>query len=148
MTDKPGMATQKDYASNLTDAQWKIIEPFIERAQKRGRPREVDMRDVVNAIFYVDRTGCQWRNIPADFPAWDTVYYHYRYLGKKGVWQKTHDALREEVRRKAGKKATPSAAIIDSQSVKTAQKGGPKGTTPEKRSSGESVISRWIRSGS
>jgi transposase len=117
------MPTLKNYASNLTDAQWKIIEPLIARAQPRGRPREVDMRDVVNAILYVDRTGCQWRNIPADFPAWDTVYYHYRYMRKTGIWKKAHDVLREKVRAKSGKEAMPSAAIIASQSVKMAQKG-------------------------
>ena len=142
------MATLKNYASNLTDSQWNLFAPLIERAQKRGRPREVDMRDVVNAILYVDRTGCQWRNLPADFPAWDTVYYHYRYLGKTGAWKNAHDALRDQVREKAGKQATPSAAIIDSQSVKTAQKGGRRAMTQERRSSGASVTSRSTRSAS
>ena len=128
------MATKKAYRTNLTDGQWEIIEPMLEREQPRGRPREVDMREVMNAILYVDRTGCQWRNIPGDFPAWDTVYYHFAALRKRGAWQKINDTLREKVRENAGKEATPSAAIIDSQSVKTAQKGGRKDTTPARKS--------------
>jgi putative transposase len=107
------------YPSDLTDRQWSIIEPLIPPAEPGGRERTVDMREVVNAILYLNRTGCSWRMLPHEFPPWGTVHYYYRRFRIDGSWQLIHDKLREKVRRKAGKKPTPSAAIIDSQSVKT-----------------------------
>ena len=111
--------TRTSYPSDLTDRQWSIIEPLIPPAEPGGRERSVDMREVVNAILYLNRSGCSWRMLPHEFPPWGTVHYYYRRFRLDGSWQLIHDKLREKVRRKAGKKPTPSAAIIDSQSVKT-----------------------------
>lgn len=113
------------YPSNTTNKEWEIIEPFVKQG-KMGRPRDLDIRDIVDGIFYIIRGGCQWRMLPKDFPNWKTVYDYFLRWRNNGMWDKIHNELREATRKKAGKKATPSAAIIDSQSVKTVQKGGTK----------------------
>lgn len=112
------------YPSDLTEDQWKEIRPLIPPAIPGGRHRSVDLREVLNGVLYLNRSGCSWRQLPHDFPPWGTVHYYYRRFRIDGTWQKIHDRLRERVRRKAGRMPTPSAAIIDSQSVKTAGKGG------------------------
>lgn len=122
------------YPSDLTDSQWRLIEKFIPPPQPGGRPRSVDMREVINGILYLVRTGCSWRQLPHDFPPWGTVHYYYRCFRLDGIWQKIHDALRKKVRLAAGRKASPSAAIVDSQSVKTTEKGGLEGTTRARKS--------------
>jgi putative transposase len=122
------------YPSDLTDAQWRLIEKRIPPAQPGGRPRSVNMREVMNAILYLVRTGCSWRQLPHDFPPWGTVHYYYRCFRLSGVWQKIHDVLRDKVRGAHGRKVSPSAAIVDSQSVKTTEKGGLAVMTRARRS--------------
>jgi putative transposase len=122
------------YPSDLTDAQWRLIVKFIPRAKLGGRPRTSDLREIVNGILYLVRTGCSWRQLPHDFPPWGTVHFYYRCFRLDGTWQKIHDALRNKVRLADGRKASPSAAILDSQSVKTTEKGGLTGTTRARKS--------------
>jgi putative transposase len=135
------------YPSDLTDEQWKLIAPMIPPEKPGGRHREVDMREVVNGVLYLNRTGCSWRQLPHDFPPWGTVHFYYRQLRLDGTWQLIHDKLREKVRRKAGRKPTPTAAAIDSQSVKTAEKGGAAVTTRARKSAAESGTSASTRLG-
>lgn len=112
------------YPTDLTDEQWQLIEPLLPKVKPGGRPRSTNMRDVVNGILYLVRTGCSWRMLPHDFPPWPTVHDYYWHFRRDGIWEKVHNHLREQVRVSAGRQASPSAAIIDSQSVKTAEKGG------------------------
>lgn len=117
------------YSSDLTDEQWAILGPLIPPSPKISRPRRADMREVMNAILYLIRNGCAWRNLPHDLPAWRTVYYYFAKWRKCGVWKKIHDRLHNRVREMKGRKKHPTAAIIDSQSVKTTEKGGLRAAT-------------------
>jgi putative transposase len=118
---------RKSYPSDLSEKEWRIILPFIPPAKEGGRPRSVNIREVLNAIFYILRAGCAWRMLPNDFPAWQTVYGYFRQWKKDGVLEAINDVLRESVRLQAGREAQPSAAIIDSQSVKTTETKGERG---------------------
>jgi putative transposase len=111
------------YPSDLTDAQWRRIAPLIPRPKGQGRPRKASHREILDAILYLLRSGCAWRLLPHDFPHWKTVYTYFRLWRIQGVWEKIHDRLRDETRRAAGRATSPSAAILDSQSVKTTEKG-------------------------
>ena len=111
---------ETNYPSDLTDEQWQVIRPLLPKPSKRGRPA-IDRRDILDAILYVARTGCQWRQLPIDFPNWKTVYTVFWRWRQAGIWERIHDTLRKRVRQAAGKKRTPTAAILDSQSVRTAE---------------------------
>jgi putative transposase len=121
--------TRPPYPSDLTDRQWRRLEPLLPPPKPGGRPRSTDVREVVNAILYVLRNGIVWRALPHDFPPRETVYYYFNTWRRTGVWEQAHDALREQVRLVDGRAATPSAAILDSQSVKTTERGGLGATT-------------------
>ena len=125
-----------DYPSDLTDAQFARIAPLLPQAKPGGRPRSVSLHDVVNGILYVNRSGCQWRMLPADYPPWSTCYDYFRKWRAAGVWQTVNDALREQVRQKAGRKRTPKAAALDSQSAKAGGSGGETGFDAAKRVAG------------
>lgn len=119
------MSPRTVYPSDVTDDEWLILEPLIPPVKFGGRPANHMRREIVNAILYVLRTGCQWRALPHDFPPWKTVYTYYRTWRLDGTWQKIHDTLRKQLRQAAGRHPEASAAILDSQSVKTTEKGGP-----------------------
>ena len=120
------MKTQT-YPTDLTDRQWDCIKDLIPAAKSGGRPRSLDMRQVINAILYIVVTGCQWRMLPKDYPKWQSVYHYFRIWRDDGSWQRIHDTLRAEVRRQAGRHKHPTAGCLDSQSVKTTQVRGIRG---------------------
>jgi putative transposase len=120
---------RKPYSSDLKDDEWALLEPLIPLAKTGGRKRTANMREVLNGIFYVLKSGCQWDMLPHDLPPKGTVYHYYNTWRKDGTWQRIHQTLREALRQELGREATPSAAIIDSQSVKTTEKGAVEATT-------------------
>jgi transposase len=138
------------YATDLTDSQWEMIEPLLPAPKPIGRPRTLDRRKIVDAIFYLLRTGCQWRMLPRDMPRWSTVYVYYRRWRLDGTWFRVHgihEKLRALVRQTSGRDPCPSAAVLDSQSIRTTEKGGRAATTRPKTSPGASATSWWTPTG-
>lgn len=116
--------SRKLYPSDMSDTEWALIEPKLPLPRGFGHPREVDLREILNAIFYVQRSGCQWEMLPHDFPPSSTVYKYFRKWQRQGIWQAIHDELRSEIRSEMGREETSSIAIADAQSVKTTEKRG------------------------
>src|SRR3954454_2287032 len=127
--------TSRLYETDLTDEQFALVEPFLPRPKRTGRP-PADLRRVVNAILYLVRTGCQWRLLPKDFPPWSTVHTWYRRWRRDGTRGRATEALRRRVRRRAGRPPSPKSSAVDSQSVKTAGQGGERGYDAGKRVAG------------
>jgi transposase len=128
---------RRAYACDLTDGQWKRLDPLIPLPSLEGRPPIVERREIESVILYVLRSGCPWRLLPHEFPAWGTVYYYFRRWEREGVWKQVLQSLRMQVRQKEGRNAEPSAAVIDSQSIKTsAVRGSDKGYDAGKKNLG------------
>ena len=129
------------YSSDLSPKEQEKLGPYIPQPKSGGKPAEYNRLEIVNAIRYLLRTGCSWRLLPHDFPPWGTVYHYFSTWRRDGTWERIHGTLRAELRETEGREAEPNAAIIDSQSVKTTEKGGSMDMTPARKLTGESGIS-------
>ena len=132
--------TRKPYPTDLTDEQWALLAPLLPPAKAGGRPRSANLREVVNALLYLLRTGCPWRHLPHDLPPWGTVWAYYRQWRDDGTLARLHDELRTQVRQAAGKDPQPSVGCLDTQSVKTTEKGGRVATTLARKFKDASAI--------
>jgi putative transposase len=133
---------RRAYPSDVTDKEWAILEPLIPAAKPGGRPQEIERREIVNSILYVLRSGCPWRLLPYDFPNWSTVYLYFREWKQAGIWEQVNAALRHKLRVSLGREPEPSAAILDSQSVKTSSvRGDERGYDAAKKNPGQKAAS-------
>jgi putative transposase len=131
-----GVMRRKAYPTDLTNEQWAILKPHLTKAHGRGSPQRVNLREVVNALLYLSRTGCQWRMLPHDLPPWEKVYYYFKQWRDDGTLERINGELRTEIRLSVEKDADPSAAIMDSQSVKTTETSGMRGYDAGKKVNG------------
>jgi putative transposase len=136
---------RRPYPSDLSNAGWKILEPLLPSEKPGGRHRGYALREIINAIQYLIRGDCAWRLLPHDLPHWQSVYHYFRLWKRDGTWLRIHDHLHAEVRKQMGREAQASAAIIDSQSVKTTEKGGCAVMMERRRLADENVVFWWIR---
>ncbi len=141
------MPIRAAYPSDLTDKEWDLIQHLVPEAKPGGRPEDYPKREVLNGIFYLVRSGCSWRMLPHDLPPWRTVYHYFRTWRRDGTWALMNDLLRGDVRVASGKQRQPSAGIIDSQSVKTTEKGGSTAMTRTKTSMAANATSSSTPSG-
>ena len=139
------MKTRPAYPSDLTDKEWDLIKHLVPEAKPGGRPEEYPTREILNGLFSLVRSGCAWRMLPHDLPPWRTVYYYFWTWRRDGTWDLMHDLLRGDVREAEGRNRQPSAGSLDSQSVKTTEKGGSAAMMQRNRSRGASAISWSIR---
>ena len=138
-------ARRLTYTTDLTDEEWRVLAPLLPPEKAGGRPRKYPIREVINGIQYVLRTGCAWRLMPHDLPHGQTAYQTFRAWRRDGTWLRMHDQLRDRVRTRMGRHPQPSAAIIDAQTVKTAEQGGSTAMTARRNSMAANVISSWRR---
>jgi transposase len=138
---------RRPYPSDLSNTEWLILEPLLPPEKPGGRHRGYALREIINALQYLIRGGGAWRALPHDLPHWQSVYHYFRSWTRDGTWLRIHDHLHEEVRKLMGRDVQPSAAIIDSQSVKTTEKGGSTVTMGRRRLAGANGTFWWIRQG-
>ena len=134
------MSRRTGYETDVSDEEWATLEPLLPKIKQGGHPGKHNRREIINGILYILRSGCQWRLMPHDLPPWKTVYHYFRQWRVDGTWRKAHNKLREKARKSMGKNRKPTAAIIDSQTSKTTEKGGLAVMTRARRFSAESGI--------